>query len=285
MGLTVDVLEFTTWSEFSTRLEALRPNRLFRGQKDAEWGLCTSLERYTPASLSSKDVEAAIVAEFEKRVDLHVAGRNSADILELLARMQHWGAPTRLLDFTASPYIAAYFAVEEAARNDSPCAVWIVDELACRKSAGEMLRPEGSPYDPVLFSWMVGSEPDYFRNTLWKKSTQCVIPVTPRRNSDRMSLQQGVFLFPGDPSATFEDNLAANHMQPFAIKKYVLKGEYRRALEHLRTMNITRETLFPGLEGLAQSLRYLPLAESREEWRIRQIRESLTDPGASGKEE
>ena len=41
-----------------------------------------------------------------------------ANRLEWLALMQHYGTPTRLLDFTRSPYVACYFALEELPRTD-----------------------------------------------------------------------------------------------------------------------------------------------------------------------
>src|SRR5207249_10091816 len=56
---------------------------------------------------------------------------------EWLALMQHFGAPTRLLDVTQSPYVAAYFALEDAVDGVEQCAVWAVNKRWCLESAGE----------------------------------------------------------------------------------------------------------------------------------------------------
>src|SRR5258708_4434671 len=70
----------------------------------------------------------------------HVPRKNSE--IEWLSVMRHHGAPTRLLDFTYSIYVAAYFALETA---DMDCAVWAVNgPWALKESVGELIR-EGKP--------------------------------------------------------------------------------------------------------------------------------------------
>src|SRR5216684_3693164 len=49
---------------------------------------------------------------------------DDADSFHWLALMQHHGAPTRLLDFTWSPYVAAFFALERAT---SDAAIWAIN--------------------------------------------------------------------------------------------------------------------------------------------------------------
>lgn len=57
------------------------------------------------------------------------------DVIEWLALMQHFGAPTRLLDFTQSPYVATYFAVEDATEDS---VIWAVNESWVRNQAGRL---------------------------------------------------------------------------------------------------------------------------------------------------
>ena len=72
-------------------------------------------------------------------VDLPVDGETD----EWLALMRHHGAPTRLLDFTYSPYVAAYFAFEDAEPRDS-VAIWAVNTSWCAE-ASRYKYPEVAP--------------------------------------------------------------------------------------------------------------------------------------------
>jgi hypothetical protein len=49
--------------------------------------------------------------------------------LEYFSLLQHFGAPSRLLDFTKSPYIAAYFAFEQATKEPDEVAIWVVNKI------------------------------------------------------------------------------------------------------------------------------------------------------------
>jgi hypothetical protein len=86
--------------------------------------------------------------------------------------------------------------------------------------------------------------------------------ANPRRLNERLVLQQGVFLCPGDVTRPFADNLAAVLSQtPSEAKAHFRKVliannlDFRKELLHrLLDMNLSRATLFPGLDGFAASL-------------------------------
>jgi hypothetical protein len=106
----------------------------FWGQKDASWHLSTSLERsatrqrYLLGFLP--DCESNILKDFRRRAHHYLNSHPSDDnLLEWLALIQHYGGPTRLIDFTHSPYVAAFFAVEQA---DSDAAVWAINLVKLR---------------------------------------------------------------------------------------------------------------------------------------------------------
>jgi hypothetical protein len=110
-----------SWSEFKVQAAAdLESNGAFiyRGQRDVRWGLVSTVHR-TPlvrsipelkgyADFMLPQVHDALEAWVGRSWDL----KNALGFAEFLAFIQHNGFPTPLLDWTASPYVAAYFAFE-----------------------------------------------------------------------------------------------------------------------------------------------------------------------------
>jgi len=108
---------------------------LCRGQACAEWDLRPSLSRVLQeAGITDEDdaraVERTLVRAFQKRAHEYLASAVMPDNRETASWwviMQHYGAPTRVLDWTASAYVATYFAVES--RTQCDCAVWLIHPL------------------------------------------------------------------------------------------------------------------------------------------------------------
>jgi hypothetical protein len=126
------------WWEFKRLVcdgEARRPREeqqlfWFRGQSDARWELKTTLDRaYRFKSARRREAFAADLLQEFRRQSVGL-GFDFADLegeaLELLAR--HYGLPSPILDWTESPYVAAYFAYEGAYRRMSKSgsvAIWV----------------------------------------------------------------------------------------------------------------------------------------------------------------
>src|ERR1700687_5650335 len=103
----------------------------YRGHADTGWDLKPSLLRLSPSADVAHllGLEKALAAEFKAQAHLALhfeelpkAGEPDA---AWVALMQHHGAPTRLLDWTLSPFVAAYFAVERLPDKDG--AIFLVD--------------------------------------------------------------------------------------------------------------------------------------------------------------
>src|SRR5690606_29165357 len=87
-------------------------------------------------------IEEYTLREFQRRAHHYSSDLPEKDnVLEWLALMRHHGSPTRLLDFTKSPYVAAFFAVSKAARDDS-AAIWAINAKALKTHAAEVLKAE-----------------------------------------------------------------------------------------------------------------------------------------------
>ena len=226
--------------------EKLRDEKgwIYRGQRLSTWQLRSTLERIIGVGAPAFQAERDLVYKYRQALRNYLpAGQLPTGRLDLLGSMQHHGAPTRLLDFTRSPYVAAYFAIEDVC-PDEQCVVWAVREDACRSLA------EGHIERPVL-DWIYGSED-------WG-DPRVVAPAGLLHPSQRQIVQQSLFLVQGSVYHSFADcmrNTLGADIRDY-VKCYPIDGGCRgEILQDLRLMNITRASLFPGLDGFAQSLKY-----------------------------
>ena len=134
---------------------------LFRGQADARWNLDTTLERVYPDALEAKryysaawyalpEIEAhtgklwEIPApdDYDQWIDQQrMFGWEDVKALEYFVYLRHHGFPSPLLDWTQSPFIAAYFAMSSA-RVDVPRAgIYAYMEFAGGSKGRSSLRP------------------------------------------------------------------------------------------------------------------------------------------------
>jgi FRG domain len=106
-------------------------------------GLRPQSERAYPY-IGWEEAEYKILGEFMSKARMHMDPAQIPEVedrLGWLAIIQHYGAPTRLLDFTYSPYVALYFALRNRKVGESKYAeVWGIDEAALRKQAAETSR-------------------------------------------------------------------------------------------------------------------------------------------------
>lgn len=247
---------------------------IYRGQKTHHnYDFASSLERATQAFGMGfghvQDLETKLVREFRRRLHHYTSDVPDAkDKLEWLALMQHYGAPTRLLDWTYSFYVAAYFAVENAGAEG--CDVWALNtshfsartalsDEAFNSIKGEVERRKQDPSrecDDTAHMLQ-----DVIVERLLKQPMACVHPANPFRLNERLTIQQGVFLFPGNISMPFEQNMAVENYKTQSsdnLVRFRITGATavrKDILEQLYRMNISRAALFPGLSGFAESLK------------------------------
>lgn len=263
---------------------------IFRGQANKQWGLKTSIERcnekYQPDFYGIWMYENQILERFKGRAHQFIQSPPSGDnVIEWLSIIQHYGGPTRLLDFTESFYIASFFAMDSAL--DDAC-VWAINETCI----GNFIYTKTG----LELSFRVGLQfPDKIQKILALAGNLVkeidstrdafVLSLAPTRLNERLAVQKGKFLFPSNIFKSFEENLCTTFEFPFntlntknavtvntkGLEEYVnnldlwpsivkinlSKKWYREAIRDLYSMNIDAASLFPGLEGFAKSLAFM----------------------------
>lgn len=254
---TFSSVTLSSWDEIH---DYGKPNWLYRGQRSHSWGLMTSLERCLDREgiepIERRRVETELLRDFQRlyhQYSTHIPEDSAT--LEWLSVMQHYGAPTRLLDFTYSIYVAAYFALECA---DSDSALWAIDGPWAVRQCMEVFSTNGrSNVDRLREPFLAEHERIACQIFFEGPALEFASPMNPFRLNERLRIQKGVFLVPGDIRVPFEVNLRAlaGHDDPAHVMKLVLPSSLRSvALPLLDLMGITRTNLFPGIDGYAQSL-------------------------------
>lgn len=236
-----------SWPHLREQLRELPEVWAFRGQAQSSWELRTTLEREIELPRKRVFAEARILHRFDSFVHRLVKpGAEPRDTFEKLALLQHHGTATRLLDFTHSPYVAAFFAVAENHGSDS--AIWAIDLQRARRLAVSGLDN--------------GTEDGFTRVAEWQQTMprfKGVVPCELDRLSERQEAQQGVFVANGSVTESFRDNLTtmcAGRTRPI-VKKFAVDRAWRlEILRDLRLMNVTYASLFPGLDGYARALNH-----------------------------
>ena len=262
----------TRWSDFVETVERLRINEqgdagwYLRGQADDRWRLEPSLLRH----LGEMGVERALGIElgathrFHSEHHLHSTvdstDRSRGNPIAWWMTMQHHSCPTRLLDWTRSPYIALYFAVEQFPESDG--AVWFFPSFALDNLITDRfgkLSPEGV-------------------ELLETHEVQAVYPIEPTQHNERSASQQAVFTVcthvQGDHGEVIEEAFHGQE-ERHPLNKIIVPASLKyECLSKLRAMNITPSSLFPGLDGLGRAARdYVRLRA----WRTRTDNPPLDD--------
>ena len=137
----INTISYNSWEEFKSTvvLELFgkasfnRGIYIFRGQSFSEWKLEPSFDRDFKGMGKAERSQAhdRLLALFRKECEnIDVSKDTLEDNLKLLALGQHYGLPTRLLDWTESPYVASFFAFSDAKFSGMKydyIAVWALD--------------------------------------------------------------------------------------------------------------------------------------------------------------
>lgn len=236
-----------SWNE---RIGRFRSPCAFRGLSDAGYQLKTSLIRLGG---DFPKLERHLLRNFKKYAHRDVVEKDS--YWHWLSVAQHHGLPTRLLDWTYSPFIALHFATANTERFDLDGAIWVVDYEAAHERVPEplrlVLRNEGAnAFTAEILARAVDSLEQF---DALDSDEPFLVLFEPPSIDDRIVNQYALFSLMSDVSALMDDWYEKH---PDLGRKIVipagLKWEIRDKLDQ---GNITERVLFPGLDGLSSWLR------------------------------
>ena len=226
-----------------------------RGQERAEWPLIPKLYRGEP---DDYQIEYEIREEFVTRAPALSDYTKPSENRELnnwesYFVMQHYGAPTRLLDWTESSLIALYFAVRSNSGNFH-AAVWVLDAWWLNRTV--IKRDEViPPADP-------GTLPDDRKSvTAWlperfkKRARLPVLPVAvlPTHTIRRISAQRSCFTIHGSEHDGFR-KLSNRSKRPRLVKIVIPSWEIQQIRRSLQSCGIDETAIFPDLEALGRAV-------------------------------
>lgn len=228
-----------SWEEYKEIIGAqIRQQHefIYRGQSDSSWSLTTSLHRTGQVKNENdflsffKEVIPSVQEQIEAWDGTRRDLSDSEDMAQFIAFLQHNGFPTPLLDWSFSPYIAAYFAFE-GVNHFSPqadeVAIYVFDQAA----------------------WAAKYKPTY----LYDEPAGHVTLLRPNfRGNHKQMLQQGVFWFTNCESPEKHVRLNESDEQKFLVKYTLSVKERKLAMRDLELMGVTAMQLSPGVESVCK---------------------------------
>jgi hypothetical protein len=214
----------------------------YRGQGNFEWKLSPGLLRFKDAPS-----ESTLLARFKQSAAMLI-DRHPENDFDWLFLMQHYGVPTRLLDWSESPLTALYFAVSDGSADLNDGALWLLrptklNELANISTTEKNFIPSFD--DDELVNYSIKTLSSNTRNKLLPLATIAT------RNNSRIQAQLGVFTIHHLDVKPIEDICTGDE-----IIKYKIPKEFKDNIrKELKLLGITKFTLFPELSSIGELLK------------------------------
>jgi hypothetical protein len=206
---------------------------LFRGQRRADWALVPSVSRLDPRhdGQDLRDVESRLIEAFRRQSAPYVI-RDFPDEWEMLAMAQHHGLATRLLDWTANPLAALWFAVKDPPIERYPASVLMFslveeDHVEDRDATSPFGIVRTKFFQPSHLDARIVAQAGWFSVHHWVQRRTAFARLDHLRDcKDR-------------------------------IERITIRPKYFADLRfHLDRLGINNATLFPDVDGLARHLNW-----------------------------
>lgn len=257
-------VEVHSWSELNETLfentwtpaiRRFRSTFAYRGLADAGWPLSNSLSRLGKAY---PKMEQNLLKQFKKYAHPHVVDRQTE--WHWLSVAQHHGLPTRLMDWTYSPFVALHFATADLEQYDKPAAVWKINYADVHGLLQAAQTRSLTALGAQIFSVDALAETVkdlHALDALKAPTFDVAIFFEPPAIDDRIVNQFAYFSVLSDPLLSMDEwltkpEIAARVECTKVVIPASIKWEIRDKLDQ---SNITERVLMPGLDGLCAWLK------------------------------
>lgn len=256
---TLTTKEISSLRDYTEYIEQSSRAQWYRGCGDDCFELKPSLYRHPEISDAAHlfKSETDILNRFKQRSSLYLSTPINENDLSTLFIMQHFGVPTRLLDWTENPYIALFFALTDTKYDcsagslvyKSNAVVWVLDPNAWNNKALDFDPPPGIIYSLQSEEYLNG----YMPGKIQKPDPIALFGVY---NNARIAAQRGVFTLFGSNTKPMEHIYTEHSYPQDCLLKLVIKKEtIGSLLQSLLRIGVTDSAVYPDLEGLAKELK------------------------------
>ena len=248
---------FVKFIEIIERFQKEHDTSWYRGVGKSTHGLRPSIFRHpTKKKIDEiQTLEIELASAFEQR-SLPFVDQTFNGEWEQMFFMQHYGIPTRLLDWTESPFIALYFALSSCERNPNgkpkaDAAFWMIDPEIWNQDALKDISYKGGILNPNR-EQVKSYSPK--ANLEGRKDLPVMIYGT--HNSPRIVAQRGMFSLFGKCLDPMEKNYKSGDFRDGVLEQVVIPKTHRDSLtSSLFRKGISDSTIYPDLHGLSLELK------------------------------
>jgi hypothetical protein len=256
-----ELIELLYADSWNADMQRFRSPYAFRGVSSSAHTLSTSLIRLAAGQIDISKLEQSLIRNFRKYAHAQTASVVDS-IWHWLALAQHHGLPTRLVDWTYSPFVALHFATEKPTDFECDGLVWCVNFVEANRLLPPRLKSILEQEHSDTFTVEMLSEFPTLRAFDSLGREPFVIFMEPPSLDARILNQFALFSLLPNPSSRLDHWLQSH---PNLFRQIVVPAELKwEVRDKLDQANLNERTLFPGLDGLSRWLERYYMPKSRE---------------------